>query len=179
MELIDILDEKGNKTGVVKTKTEVHRDGLWHLNAHIWCLNSKNEILLQHRSEEIETYPDMWDISVAGHISSGEDSQPGALREVKEEIGVDLDATDLKLIGRFKNQSVLNNETYFDNEFNDVYLVKLDLDIDQLHLQKEELKALRWVPIAEFKKWIKEDRSNLVPHTEEYSFLLKYLELVG
>ncbi len=175
MELIDILDEKGNKTGVTKTKDEIHQKGLLHLTAHVWFINSKNEILLQRRSEEAKNDPDMWDTSVGGHILSGETPEEGALREVKEEIGVDLDITDLKLIGKIKIKLTLNNRTYFDNEFNDIYLVKLDLDINQLNIQKEELKALKWVPISEFKKWVKERKPDLVPHTEEYALLFKQI----
>ena len=172
MELIDIVDEQGNKTGEIITKPEVHKRGLWHQTVHIWIINSRGEILMQHRSEKMENYPGMGDISVAGHISSGEDSKQGALREIKEEIGIDLSASDLQLLATIKQASVLNNKTYFDNEFSDVYLVKLDLDLDQLHLQEEEVAGLRWVPIKEFKKWVKDQKEDLVPHTEEHKFLL-------
>ena len=72
MELFDILDEEGNKTGIAKPKLEVNSQGLWHRVAHIWCVNSRGEILVQQRSARMENYPSMWDISVAGHIASGE-----------------------------------------------------------------------------------------------------------
>ena len=86
-EYIDIINkETGENTGEKKLKSEVHRDGLWHKTAHIWCINSKKEILLQHRSKDKKNFPNMWDISVAGYISSGEDSKTGAIREIKEEI---------------------------------------------------------------------------------------------
>jgi isopentenyldiphosphate isomerase len=173
MELIDILDEQGNKTGAVETKPEVHRQGLWHRTAHIWCVNSKGEILLQHRSEQMENHPNMWDISAAGHISSGEDSRSASLREMKEEIGVEIEASDLEPIGVIKKQTILNNNTYFDNEFSDVYLVKLDLDIKQLRKQEEEVRALQWLPLADFKKWVEEKKADLVPHPEEYQVLFR------
>jgi len=66
MELIDVLDAQGLKTGIAETKPEIHRQGLWHQTVHVWLINSQGEILLQHRSELMENYPDMWDISVAG-----------------------------------------------------------------------------------------------------------------
>lgn len=175
MELIDILDDEGNKTGIIKSKLEVHKQGLWHQVAHIWCVNSNNEILLQHRSKLMENYPDMWDISVAGHISSGEELISAAIREIKEEIGLDLNPAELKLIGTVKKETVSNNETYFDNEFDNIYLVKIDLAINQLRLQEEEVEALSWVPIIEFKKMVAEKRPDLVPHAEEYEILFKII----
>lgn len=108
-------------------------------------------------------------------ISSGEDSLSALLREVKEEIGADLDASQLELIGTIRKQTILNNETYFDNEFNDVYLARLDLAIDELDRQVSEVKALQWVPIIEFKKWVQEKKIDLVPHAEEYELLFKRL----
>ncbi len=176
MEYIDIVDkETGKNTGTNKPKPEVHKNGLWHRTVHIWFVNSKNEIMLQHRSPKMENYPDCWDISCAGHISSGEDATTGALREIKEEIGLNLPVDKLNMIGETIQQAVLNNETYFDNEYNNVYLVKADLDINQLQMQESEVKNLRWIPIPEFKKWVDEKRPNLVPHPEEYPLLFEYL----
>jgi len=176
MELIDILDERGNPTGKAIAKTEVHRSGLWHRTVHIWIIDGKGRILLQHRSKRMENYPDMWDISVTGHVRSGESTEQAAFREIKEEIGLDLAGVELRLIEIIKGQDVLNNNTYFDNEFNSVYLVKSDLNIDQLVLQEEELAGLRWVPVSELKEWIVASRPGLVPHAEEYKILFEKLD---
>ncbi len=122
MEYIDIIDNKtGNNTGVKKPKSEVHRNGDWHKTVHIWFVNSKNEIMLQYRSKKMENHPDCWDISVAGHISSGEDATTAALREIKEEIGLNLPVDELKMIGKTIRRVVLNNKTYFDNEHNNIH----------------------------------------------------------
>lgn len=175
-ENIDIINkETGENTGEVKLKSEVHRDGLWHKTVHIWCINSRGEILLQHRSKEKKNFPDMWDISVAGHISSGESSEQGALREIKEEIGIDILVSDLKYLGTVVQEFVLNNGTYFDNELNDIYIFKLGNDKD-LKIQEEELDQLKWISIMEFEKWVAEKRLDLVPHESEYVILFKYLK---
>ena len=90
-ELIDICDENNNLINVQKTKSEAHKNGLWHRASHIWIYNSNGEILLQLRAKEKPLYPDMWDISAAGHISAGEDPITSGLREVKEEIGLEIE----------------------------------------------------------------------------------------
>ena len=71
-ELIDICDEANHLTGVQKMKSEAHKDGLWHRAVHIWLYNSKGEILLQWRAKNKLLYPEMWDISAAGHVSASE-----------------------------------------------------------------------------------------------------------
>ncbi len=175
-EFIDIINkETGEKTGEVKQKSEVHQKGLWHKTAHVWCVNSKGEILLQHRSKEKKNFPDMWDISVAGHISSGETSREGAIREIKEEIGVDVSDSELEYLGTVVQEIVLNNGTYIDNELNDIYIFKLE-DFENFEIQKEELDQLIWLSTSDFKEWVIEKRKDLVPHEEEYAILFNYLK---
>ena len=73
-ELIDVLDENGVKTGEVLSRSEVHKKGLWHRAIVVAVINENNEILLQQRSANKDKNANMWDISVAGHISAGQDS---------------------------------------------------------------------------------------------------------
>ncbi|MCI9434495.1 MAG: NUDIX domain-containing protein [Bacilli bacterium] len=77
-ELIDVLDENGILTGEVLPRSEVHKRGLWHRSIAVAIVNEKNEILLQQRSATKEKNAGMWDISVAGHISSGQDALSAA-----------------------------------------------------------------------------------------------------
>lgn len=50
MEIWDILDENGNKTGRTMVKGEEVPEGFYHLGADIWIINSENKILIQKRS---------------------------------------------------------------------------------------------------------------------------------
>src|SRR5580700_3959092 len=90
MEYVDVLDSSGRPLGTTKPKSEVHRDGDWHGAAHVWILNRKGQILIQRRSPKKENWPNLWDVSVAGHISAGEAPVEAALREAQEELGVTL-----------------------------------------------------------------------------------------
>ena len=71
MEYIDILDENGIPTGETATRKEVHEKGLWHRAVLCVIVDNKNRILIQQRSANKEKYPNKWDLSVAGHVSSG------------------------------------------------------------------------------------------------------------
>ena len=89
MEYIDIFDENNNPTGQIKEKGKAHEEGDFHRTAHVWIINDKNELLLQKRSANKKSHPNCWDISGAGHIKAGESVIDGAIRELKEELGVE------------------------------------------------------------------------------------------
>jgi isopentenyl-diphosphate Delta-isomerase len=176
MELIDILDKEGNKTGVSKTRQEVHKNGDWHRIIFVFVINSKNEVLLQHRTVSKDHYQNMWDISIGGHISSGEHSLEVAIREVSEEVGLPITEKDLTFLGTLKNEVIKNNGTYFDNEFSDVYVVKADIDINTFVMQESEVQGLRWVPIEDLKKMVEQKDPTLTPRYDQYHLFFKYIK---
>ena len=172
-EFIDVLDENGKKTGVRKTRTEVHAKGLWHGAVHVWIYNSKGEILLQRRSMQKDSWPGRWDISVAGHISAGETPERAALKEVSEEIGVKLSAKDLKQV-MIRKSSSLPKAGFFNNEFDYVYLCEMDKLPE--NLQKEEVEAVEFVPLSRLEEESKDPLTakRFVPHT----YLPELIEII-
>jgi isopentenyldiphosphate isomerase len=175
MEYLDVLDKDGNLTGGKKSKLDVHKDGDWHKTVHVWIITPKGELLIQKRSPEMDSYPDLWDISTAGHISSGEDSITSALRETEEELGLKLKTENFHYLFTTIQQAVLQSGTYINNEYNDVYLVELDPAFLKFNLQKEEVSETRWMPYQELEKQLNDNSENFVPHPEEYSKLFPEL----
>ena len=110
IEYLDIVDENDNLTGIIKEKQQAHIDGDYHRTAHIWLINEKKELLLQRRSPQKSSFPDYWDISAAGHIRSGETVIQGAIRELKEELGVDSQERDYHYLTSIRFESPHNNE---------------------------------------------------------------------
>lgn len=173
MEFIDVLDENGKKTGIVRNRKLVYKNGDWHKTVHVWLLNSQNELLIQKRAKDKETFPNLWAISIAGHVMSGETSKEAALREIKEEIGINTLEEDL--IYMF---SVRRNQPYMGGTLHvldDVYLLKYDLDIQKATIQKEELSDIRFINYREFKQNLQEKDPSFVPYTKEHELLFKYL----
>ncbi|HEY9584668.1 MAG TPA: NUDIX domain-containing protein [Candidatus Paceibacterota bacterium] len=177
-EYIDVLNKDGSPAKIKKLKSEIHKTGDWHRTVHVWILNSKKELLIQLRSPNKENFPNLWDISAAGHISAGEDSQTGAIREMKEELGLDIRAEDLVFLKEVITEDVLNLKSgpYFDNEFHDVYLVTKDIDIKSLTLQKEEVAEVCWIPYLELEKDLKTHPENYIDQGEEYDVLFAYIK---
>jgi len=171
----DVLDENGKPTGKVKTREEIHKDNNWHLSVHAWIINSMGELLIQKRAPEKESNPNKWDMSAGGHVMSGDSEILTITREFEEELGIKIDQSDLKYIFTVRQKAVLKNGTYINNEINPVYLIKKDLDLSKMVMQKEEVSEVKWIPWQELEKKINENDSTFVPHPEEYKKLFEYL----
>ena len=141
-EYLDIWNSEGQRTGKIGTKDEAHQKGWFHPTVHVWFYTSAPALLLQKRGLSKQTFPGDWDVSVAGHVSAGESILEGALREVKEEIGLDIQPSDLVPLDIRKNTNRFDNGV-IDCEFQHVFLVKLEIPVSQLHIQETEVDAVR------------------------------------
>ncbi|QLE00314.1 NUDIX domain-containing protein [Galbibacter sp. BG1] len=145
-EYVDILDKEGNATGEVLLKSEAHRKGLFHPTAHVWIYTQDGKVLIQKRVATKKTFPNKWDVSVAGHISAGETPLISAIREIKEEIGLDVTQKDLEKIGIHRS-TIVHSQEVIDCEFHHIYLVELKQSVDSLILQKDEVAAVKLIDI--------------------------------
>ncbi len=168
-ELIDILDDEGNYTGKRLMKSEAHKNGIFHPTVHIWFYNKEGEILIQQRAASKETYPLLWDVSVAGHIGAGEEIIPSAIREISEEIGLEVSKTDLIKVGIFKSIKKHSDELT-DCEFHHTYICQLKTSLDHLKKQESEVKALALLPLSLYITELQENGSSkkYVPHDQLY-----------
>lgn len=173
-ELVDIYDEvTGEKTGEVITKRKAHNKGIWHSAVHLFIVSTdKKKTLLQQRCENKDLYANYWDIAVGGHISAGEDSSVSVRRELEEELGLNLDDYKIEYIGKIKEE--FNNGGVNSKEFVFDYIIYADIDINDITLQKEEVKDAKWVTKEEFNELIKTNK--IVPHHEEYKMLNQILK---
>ena len=174
-EYFDILDEKGNKTGKTKLRSEVHRDGDWHKAVHIWIINNDGDILLQRRCATKDSNPNMLDISSAGHLSAGDDSITGAIRELKEELNLDINPKDIHFIKTLKRSSKYT-ETFINNEFDDLYIVRTNKKIDDMKFQEEEISEIMYVPYKKFKEMVNNKQPDLLRHDDEFEILFNMFD---
>ena len=165
-ELIDIYDSKNRPLNKKKMKSEAHRKGLWHRVAHVWIYNSNKEIMLQLRAKDKQVYPNLWDISVAGHISAGEREIVSAMREVEEEIGLKVKESELQLLNirnvQFTTNNTINNEIIY------LYLLKFDGNIKQLKIQEEEVQEIKFFKLNELEKQLKENPEKFTPYGDYF-----------
>ncbi|WP_310793579.1 NUDIX hydrolase [Salipaludibacillus neizhouensis] len=99
-EKLKIFDDNRNQIGIA-SRSDVHRVGYWHEVFHCWfvCnIQGTDYIYLQLRSNKKKDYPNLLDITAAGHLLADETVKDG-VREIKEEIGIDVAFEELKQLG--------------------------------------------------------------------------------
>ena len=154
-ELLDIVDEEGRPTGETVDREVAHRYGIRHRTSHVWLVRKGPtralEVLLQKRAAGKDAFPGCWDISSAGHIPAGDDWAPSALRELREELGVEAKPEDLHCIGKHKVESdgVFHGRPFHNRQVSAVFVLPLDQPESQFVLQASEIEAVRWMNIDE------------------------------
>lgn len=140
-EYFDIYNEDMEKTGV-ELRSIVHKKGLWHKTFQCWFMakeGDKTYIYFQKRHEEKDTYPNLLDITAAGHLSIGEDITEG-VREIEEELGIKVAFHELKAIGILKEKKL--EEDFIDAEFAHVFIYSCSTPMDQFNIQKDEVVGI-------------------------------------
>lgn len=177
-EFFDVLDEQGKFTGLVCPRSIVHQNGYFHATVHIWVINQTCDILLQKRSPQKDTHPGLWDISCAGHLSDGDSSLDAAVRELKEELGIAVaNPSQFQYLFQVFSSYISVDPLIKDNEFSDVYILRIDDEIATIKFSTEEISEIKYVSPAEFEKMVAMADPSLVPHDEEYRKILDYLNI--
>lgn len=174
-EYFDILDENGNKNGEIKLRNEVHRDGDWHKAVHIWIINDKGDILLQRRCATKDSNPNMLDVSCAGHLTAGDDSISGAIRELKEELNIEVKPSELQFINTIK-RSAKYTSTFINNEFDDLYILRTKKGIEDMKYQEEEISEIFFVPYKDFKNMVNNRQLDLLRYDKEFELLFELFD---
>ena len=148
-EYVDILDSKGEYTGQNALKSEAHRHGWFHPTVHVWLYAANGKVLLQQRGRHKQTHPLLWDVSVAGHVQAGERVQAAAIREIREEIGLEVRESQLEKIGVFKSE-FHHSDTLIDREFHHTFICRLPEPPYHLKKQANEVESLEMIPLIRF-----------------------------
>lgn len=170
-ELIDIYDSNGKHIGR-EMKSEAHSIGHWHKSIHAYLINNKNEMVIQKRSANKDFYPNIWDVSFAGHVGAGEDTMISALRECQEELGINLDKNNVQHL--FTIPEKLQWGNVISNEFVDVFLCKVN-EFGKFTKQDKEVGDVKVISLNEFIHLIQTKDNSLFPHYDEYEKMLPIL----
>ena len=147
MELLEVLNENGEPTGEILDKNEIHKEGKYHKEVALILLNDKGEILLQKRASTKEIEPNKWAWH-GGHVIAGETNIEAIIRETKEELGITLSESQIKLLVELKRDKLPNRQ------YTVAYYSICNLDIDDFSIQKEELSEVKWFSFKKLKDMI-------------------------
>ena len=146
MELLDIYDSNGKVTGrqIVRGDKTVKLSSDEHIAlAVIFIENSKGEFLIQKSSiEKGSEYG-----TTGGHVDSGETPFEAIKREVKEELGINVDNEDIKDLGYM----------LYDIPLRYMFYLNKDIDINDIKVQTEEVEFVKYMSIDEINEIINQD----------------------
>jgi isopentenyl-diphosphate delta-isomerase type 1 len=144
-EIFDVVNERDEVIGQAP-RSEVHRRQLNHRAVHVLVFNARGELFLQKRSMLKDCFPGAWDSSASGHLDRGEEYDACAVREVREELGVQLRETPERL---FKVEACIQTG----HEFVWVYQCRHD---GPFTLHPEEIEEGGWFAPEEVSRWMRE-----------------------
>jgi isopentenyldiphosphate isomerase len=173
-EYYEIFREDGSATGTFKTRSEIHHQGLWHRTVHLWILSDPDTVLLQKRSHHKDSNPGLWDISAAGHVDKGESCLQALIREVREELRLEINPSELVLIGEIQKRSEYS-KGFIDNEFQSIFILKgRYINPSSINANPNEISGIATLPISHLQSWATLEDSYLVEHDEEYRLIRQY-----
>lgn len=156
MELISIYNEKREKTDKVVDRHSYKKlENEYDLSVQIWIMNDNGEIILTKRAEKM-TYPNFWECT-EGIVDWNETSAQAAVREVREELGIEISVDEI-----FKMEIDKEKEC---PRYTDVYFCRKNISLDEINLQREECVDV---------KIVNEDEYNLMYQNGELIPYLNY-----
>ncbi len=162
MELLQVFDKNKNILNESVSRDDKYNlpDGKYFMIVLIFIQNDRGQFLLQKTSKSRHSCF----ATTGGHVSFGDDGSYTVLKEVKEELGLNISKDKVKYVCTkiFKNCLL---ETYYSN---------MNLDINSLSLQTEEVDYVDWFDVEHINHLIdtKEFREgNIEPFRE----ILRYL----
>lgn len=146
-EVFDVVDAQDRVVGQGR-RSEIHARGLLHRAVHVLWLRGDGQLCLQRRSFRKDSCPGLISTSCAGHLDSGEDYHPAAVRELGEELDIRVSPEELSLIDRCPAHPRLGNE------FVHVFLLRGDRAARPF---PPEVDALLWRTPGELDAWLTRD----------------------
>ena len=144
MEVFDLYTADRQKTDRTMVRGERTPEGYYRLVVHVCIFHPDGRMLIQQRQPFKQGWSNFWDVSVGGSAVAGDTSRSAAERETREELGLVLDLQEVRP----------SLTIHWEHGFDDFYLLTMPVDLSSLHLQEEEVQAVRWASREEILKMI-------------------------
>jgi 8-oxo-dGTP diphosphatase len=146
MEIWDAYKQDGILAGCDLIRGEAIPEGLFHLVSEIIVKHEDGMYLLMQRDLKKPNFPGLYEATAGGSALKGEEPYDAAVRELKEETGIE--AKKLKQIYKCTSKDTI----YYG------YLCETDCDKESITLQEGETISYLWLTKEEFLKFIESDK---------------------
>ena len=162
-EIIAVVDNQDNMISKSSPK-EAHSSGKLHREAAALIFNEKGEILVQERSDN-----EKLDSSGAGHFMFDETYLEGVIREVKEELGLDISASKFNEILKVR----LSGSNGLNNRFVTFFEVNGNYKIKDMKLELSEVKSVTYYDLKELNELLKKEPTRFA---RGFAYILKHFQ---
>lgn len=146
-EIWDAYDKEGNKLGFDQFRDEPIPEGVYHIVVEIYTIAENNEVLITQRHQN-KPWALKWEVT-GGSILKGETPEQGAIRELREETGIEVADSDLNFVYSYIYKNVPSIYKCF--------VVFINKEKTKIQLQEGETINYRYLPYNEFKQFVRTD----------------------
>ena len=151
IEIWDIRDQNGTKTGRTIARGEKLKTGDYHLVVHMWIKDRTGRFLIQQRSPHV-TDPNIW-APTCGSAIQGEESQEAAIREMREELGLQIRPNEMERVTRLIGPDIMVGA----NVLLDIWLINKNVPIEGVRFLDGEVSEVKWATKSEIEDLMAED----------------------
>jgi isopentenyldiphosphate isomerase len=161
--ILNIVDESDEIIGE-DTRENIHKNGLLHREIHVYFITKNKEIIFQHRAKDKDSYPDLLDATVGGHVEIGDSYEQTAIKETEEETGVKLKFSDLILINKVKKYSKDKATNKINNVFNTRYVYIYKGDVKDLKIETGKALGFEVLSLDKLLNLTNEEKTRFIPY---------------
>ena len=178
-EMLEVVDENDNVVGL-KTRERIHKEGLLHREINVWFLTPNGEMIFQHRAKDKDTYPDLLDATVGGHVEPGMSYEETAIRECKEETGIDIDPRKLVTVSKKRRKSFDEATGRINNTFSTQYAYLFNSPLDGLKTEQGKSEGFEAWSMDAFQKLSSTGKGRFISFylSDEFLKLFKKIKLI-
>jgi len=160
--ILNVIDEQGNILRQA-TRQEIHEQGLLHEEVHVWFYTSKGEIIFQHRAKDKDTYPDLLDATVGGHVEVGDSYEQTAVKEASEETGISIKPENLTFLQTTITKSYDQATGMTNHPHRSVYAYRYDGRVEDLKVEEGKALGFEAWPIEKLLNLSEQDAVRFIP----------------
>jgi 8-oxo-dGTP pyrophosphatase MutT (NUDIX family) len=147
-DILEIVNEDDIVVGV-RPRLEIHTLGLRHREVHVWFVTPNNDIIFQRRSSTKDTFPNLLDATVGGHVEVGQTYEQAALMEIQEEAGLDVTLNEIHPLVKLKTQAIDERLNKKNLTFRQIYWLRYLGNVEDLLIEKEDGAGFTKIPASE------------------------------
>lgn len=173
---LNIVDEDGNVLSE-ETREDIHANGLLHREIYVWFYTPDGEVIFQHRAKDKDTYPDLLDATVGGHVEIGSDYADTAIQETVEETGVKIKRSDLVRMNIDRIDSFDEQTKKRNNALRAIFVYRYNGKLEDLEVEEGKAIGFESWPIEKLLNMPPEEKERFIPTVFEEKNLETFMKI--